>query len=36
VTRNGSPIAFTTQSIKGIQYAVFAAGAGTYSAAYSG
>jgi hypothetical protein len=36
LTRNGSPVSFATQTIKGIEYAVFAAGAGTYSAAYTG
>jgi hypothetical protein len=35
LTRGGSPVATTTQTLKGIQYAVFAAGAGAYTATYS-
>ncbi len=35
LTCNGSPVAFTTQTIKGIQYAMFDAVAGTCSASYS-
>jgi hypothetical protein len=35
LTCNGSPVPFTTQTIKGIQYAMFDAVAGTCSAAYS-
>jgi hypothetical protein len=31
ITRNGSPVSFTTQTIKGIQYAFFAVAAGTSS-----
>jgi hypothetical protein len=34
MTRDGSTISFTTQTIKGVQYAVFAAQAGSYRAAY--
>jgi len=36
ITRNGSPMAFTTQTIKGIRYAIFSAPAGAYQAAYTG
>jgi methionine-rich copper-binding protein CopC len=36
ITRSGSSVSYTLQSIKGMQYAVFSASAGTYSAAYSG
>jgi hypothetical protein len=35
LTCNGSPVAFATQTIKGIQYGMFDAVAGTCSAAYS-
>ena len=35
ITVNGSPITFTTQTIKGIDYAFFSAVSGTYSATYS-
>jgi hypothetical protein len=35
ITRGGSPVFYTTQTIKGIQYAVFAAAAGSYAATYS-
>jgi hypothetical protein len=35
ITRNGSPVTFTQQVIKGITYAFFPAAAGTYSATYS-
>ena len=31
VTRGGSPVAYTTQTIKGISYAIFAAPAGSYA-----
>jgi hypothetical protein len=34
VTLNGSPVAFTKQTIKGVEYAFFSAGAGTYRATY--
>ncbi|HET7486305.1 MAG TPA: DUF4082 domain-containing protein [Acidimicrobiales bacterium] len=34
LTRNGSPVATTTQTIKGVQYAFFPAAAGSYQAAY--
>jgi hypothetical protein len=34
VTLNGSPVAFTKQTIKGVEYAFFPAGAGTYRATY--
>ena len=33
---NGSAISFTRQTIKGIEYAIFAANAGTYSVSYAG
>jgi hypothetical protein len=35
ITRNGSSVSFTRQTIKGIQYAVFTATAGTYQATYT-
>ena len=35
LTLNGSAVAFTTQTIKGIQYAVFQVGTGTYQATYA-
>lgn len=35
ITRNGQPIARKTRTIKGIQYEVFAAAAGTYTATYA-
>ena len=34
LTRNGGPVAFTTETIKGIQYAVFEASDGSYEAVY--
>jgi hypothetical protein len=34
ITRSGTNVSFTTQTIKGISYAVFTATAGTYSATY--
>ena len=34
LTRNGSPVTFTTQTIKGLEYAFFTAAAGTYAARY--
>jgi hypothetical protein len=34
LTRNGSPVSSTTQTIKGLQYAVFPAAAGNYTATY--
>jgi hypothetical protein len=34
ITRGGSPVFFTTQAVKGVQYAFFAATSGTYAAAY--
>jgi fibronectin type 3 domain-containing protein len=34
VTRGGSPVSFTTQTIKGIQYAVFTGTDGAYAATY--
>jgi fibronectin type 3 domain-containing protein len=34
LTRGGSSVSFTTQTIKGISYAVFNAAAGTYAATY--
>jgi hypothetical protein len=36
ITFDGSAISFTRQTIKGIEYAIFAANAGTYSASYVG
>src|SRR6185503_14171575 len=33
---NGSPLTYTTQTIKGVSYAVFPAGAGSYQASYGG
>ena len=36
MTLNGAPITYTTQTIKGVSYAVFAAGAGAYQVAYGG
>ena len=35
MTLNGSPVAFTIQTIKGIQFAVFQVGTGTYQATYT-
>jgi hypothetical protein len=35
VTRSGSPVSYTVQTIKGIQYAVFTAATATYQATYS-
>ncbi len=35
ITRGGSPVAFTTQTIKGIEYAFFPATAGAYQATYA-
>jgi hypothetical protein len=35
ISCGGSPVTFTTQTIKGIQYAMFAAQAGTCAASYS-
>jgi hypothetical protein len=35
ITHAGSPVSYTVQTIKGIQYAMFAATAGTYAATYS-
>ena len=35
LTRGGAAVPFTTQTIKGIEYAVFAAAAGTYQATYT-
>jgi hypothetical protein len=34
ITRNGSSVAYTTQTIKGFQYALFPALAGSYTASY--
>ena len=34
MTRNGSPVTHTTQTIKGVEYAVFSAAAGNYQATY--
>jgi hypothetical protein len=35
LSRSGSAVPFTTQTIKGLQYALFTAAAGTYAATYS-
>ena len=35
ITRGGSPVTFTTQTIKGVSYATFIAPAGAYTAAYT-
>jgi Bacterial Ig domain/3-keto-disaccharide hydrolase len=35
IARGGTPIAFTTETIKGVSYAVFTATAGSYQATYS-
>ena len=35
LTRNGAPVPFTTQTIKGIEYAIFSAAAGGYTAVYA-
>lgn len=35
ITRDGGPIAFNTRTIKGIEYAFFAATAGAYAASYA-
>jgi hypothetical protein len=35
LTANGSPVTFTTQTIKGITYAVFPAASGAYVATYA-
>ena len=35
LTRNGDPVAFTTQALKGIDYAVFTATSGAYVATYA-
>jgi hypothetical protein len=34
VTLNGAPVTFTTQTIKGVAYAIFPAGAGAYAVTY--
>jgi fibronectin type 3 domain-containing protein len=36
ITRDGSPVAYTTQNVKGISYALFPSSAGTYVATYGG
>ena len=35
MTLNGSPVAFTRQIIKGVEYAIFTVAAGTYQATYA-
>jgi hypothetical protein len=35
ITLNGSPVTFTRQTIKGIEYAIFQVAAGTYQATYT-
>ena len=34
LTRDGAPVTFTTATLKGIEYALFTAAAGTYAATY--
>jgi hypothetical protein len=34
ITRNGSSVAYTTETIKGVQYALFPATSGAYQASY--
>jgi hypothetical protein len=36
ITRNGAPVSYTTTTIKGVSYAMFAADSGAYTAAYGG
>ena len=36
LTLAGNPVSYTTETIKGLQYAVFPAGTGTYTATYAG
>jgi hypothetical protein len=36
ISTNGSPVNYTTQTIKGVQYAFFAATSGSYQATYAG
>lgn len=36
ITRSGNPVAFSTQTIKGVHYAMFAAVTGSYQAVYGG
>jgi len=35
ITVNGNPVAFTRQTIKGIEYAIFTVAAGSYQAIYT-
>ena len=35
ITRNGSPVSYTTQTLKGVSYAMFGAAAGSYQVVYS-
>jgi FlgD Ig-like domain len=35
ITRDGSPVAYDTQTIKGVEYALFAADSGSYAASYA-
>ena len=35
ISSGGQPVAYTVQTIKGIQYAIFAVASGTYVATYS-
>jgi hypothetical protein len=35
LTLNGAPVSFTSQTIKGVQWATFPAAPGTYSATYT-
>jgi hypothetical protein len=35
ISRGGSPVTYTVQTIKGIQYAMFDAATATYTATYS-
>jgi len=36
IARNGTPVAFTLSTLKGVQWATFAAGPGAYQATYAG
>ena len=35
ITRSGAPVSYTVQTIKGVQYAFFAATTGSYQATYA-
>jgi len=34
ITLDGSPVVFTTQTIQGVEYAIFTVAAGTYQTTY--